>query len=553
MKYNRIYSAIMGCAVIAMLVACDSQTDNLDLDDRAIRFDAAIRQPATRATDNAFDEGDRISVYAFNHNRGFDTSDCYARNIPHNYQAGVFSAESGASIVYPTDGSGLAFYAIYPYQTDVEDSFTFSVHSDQSSPSNYTASDLMTAKLLQTAELSPLLSFSHRMAGVQLRFNMNAQESIKSVEARNVQTSVAVNLNAHTFLGTGQPTGSIVPVHRVEKDCYQLVLPQQIIAEGTDFIVITTSAGKEYTWKVPRNLELLSGCRHAYRLDVAHDGIITLNAAIDPWEEESTNPPVVTEDYRIKTMVMTDVEAEETYQDTTRLYYDDQNRLVRAVTTVTDDPGIDELTISYSERSVTMISKEESYNDNYKSEVTYQLDENGYVVQCTSLSYQGDQLYAKIVSNITYQDGYISGVTYGADCEPAVSANGARMTWENGKLAKVTIDLNNGETEEITFTYPSILPGKLLYNDICYYFSDVADDYVGELGLISTLYYGKGLEPPYDTMQRNSYRDEALSHTVKWTRTYEVNEHGYVSKILDSYDGKHNLTIEFEYEEIPNP
>lgn len=163
MRRTLFYSLAAGGFALASFLACTQAEMEADAvmpcPADAVSFGAAIGGAATRATDIAFEEGDRASIYAFNHDQGFGGK-AYAENVAHRFTQGSFMPETpeGAAapeaIVYPADGSSLAFHAIYPYREKVDGSFFFSVGADQSTEAAYKASDLLTAYVAPTTTLT---------------------------------------------------------------------------------------------------------------------------------------------------------------------------------------------------------------------------------------------------------------------------------------------------------------------------------------------------------------------------------------------------------------
>lgn len=287
---------MMGYACFLAFVSCSQTEEGMQLrNENGIRFSARIASPATRVTEQAFEPGDNISVFAFTDNQGF-LADAYAANVKYSYSDGAFRPAAEEGIAYPTNG-GLAFWAIYPYCEQAASTFNFEVAEDQSTAAAYGTSDLMTASTSLTTEQNPALSFYHRLACVKFKYSFKeAEEKVTSITVNNVQKNVSIDLSNNTYEGAGEMIPGLLP-YRNDDGSYKILLPPQTIATGTPFMVVRTTAGKEYTWKVPRDLQLASGCRYTYNLKVSAGGEIVFSSSINPWNQKeelaSIIPPYI--------------------------------------------------------------------------------------------------------------------------------------------------------------------------------------------------------------------------------------------------------------------
>ena len=105
---------ITGCACFMAFISCSQTEEGVLLrNENGVYFSAQIASPATRATEQAFEAGDNISVFAFTNDQDFST-DAYAANVKYSYSDGAFRPVADAGIDYPANG-GLSFWSIYPY------------------------------------------------------------------------------------------------------------------------------------------------------------------------------------------------------------------------------------------------------------------------------------------------------------------------------------------------------------------------------------------------------------------------------------------------------
>lgn len=274
--------------LLALLASCSQSDDGTShTADRQISF-TGIVHPSTRATESAFEDEDEISVFAFKEGAGGFTSDSYATNVRYQYMDGKFQAV-GQGIIYPQEQS-LAFWAIYPYCESAAPAFTFDVQEDQRKVLNYSHSDLMTASTNNTTSTTPSLAFNHRLSCVTV--NLTFEDTNSKAAQLNftyVQKSASVNMTEATFRGIGEAVSTIRATPN-GAGRFKVILPPQTIAQGTEFVEVTTEAvtepAKTYRWKVPKDLVWVSGSRYTYNLNVSKVGEITFTSEINPWEED---------------------------------------------------------------------------------------------------------------------------------------------------------------------------------------------------------------------------------------------------------------------------
>ena len=160
---------------LAFFVACGEKESGSSIEpaaDSPVSFRAYINQP-TRATETAFEKGDAISVFAVNPTSpiiSLAPSGNYADNVEYVYNGTGFTASANAIKIGEKNTTGLAYYAMYPYQRDASDYYKFSVCLNQTKYAEYTASDLCTAYAGPTTDANVMLEFNHRMSCIVVKF-----------------------------------------------------------------------------------------------------------------------------------------------------------------------------------------------------------------------------------------------------------------------------------------------------------------------------------------------------------------------------------------------
>ena len=528
---------ITGCACFMAFISCSQTEEGVLLrNENGVYFSAQIASPATRATEQAFEAGDNISVFAFTNDQDFST-DAYAANVKYSYSDGAFSPVADAGIDYPANG-GLAFWAIYPYCEQAASTFNFEVTEDQSTTATYGASDLMTASTSLTTEQNPVLSFYHRLACVKFKCSFEeAEEKVASITVNNVQRNVSINLTNNTYEGTGEATSGILP-HRNEDGSYKILLPPQTIATGTSFMVVRTAADKEYTWKVPHDLLLASGCRYTYNLKVSAGGEITFSSSINPWgqEEEAIKK-------RVKQYTCEDFEGDMIEGSAYNYKYNEQGYPID-ISGYDDATGIDSSKIYYSDHKITIENKAKYYfhdiDGSLKSE--YRIDESVYTLddkeKITKITiFNNGVLDSESV--LSYTNEYLTEIIRS---KKNGSIYRSSIEWTDGKMTKILAENEQGKEIRL-MTYSSINKYKTPIS-ICGYLISYhcCIGYCAFLAMQKN-YLGLGMEylPIKDDWTTWTWEVDADDYVTKITEITETTEDGAI---------RWGTTYTFTYENI---
>lgn len=292
---------LMIYAFAAMLASCGGSENDPDPtpppapgpepEAKAIRFSSSIN-PMSKATDNGFESGDFVGIYAFKDGNGFSDNG-YAKNVKYTYDGSFFTSTTG--ITYPSETEGLSFYAIYPYTTSAGSQFTFDVNADQSVGKNYTQSDLMIASTTVTTQEIPSLKFDHRLANIIINLEFDKVPPGSIDLSFTAKRSVSANLITSSFVANG--SNSVIKAAPNGTNSFKVILPPQSISEGTEFVEFIIN-GEVWSWTLNRDLVFKSGMQYSYNLTAESDTkTITFTGSINPWGEdnsiESVVPPAI--------------------------------------------------------------------------------------------------------------------------------------------------------------------------------------------------------------------------------------------------------------------
>ena len=297
MKHLRYLLLFIGLAIFAS--CSDSDVDGLVGDGNKATFSGFIGEFQTRVTNNAWDAGDAIGIFAIIPDQPLTEAGIFdgKNNVQYVADAkGKFSPVA-APINFPENGN-LDFIAYYPYKNS---STNFVYNIDISKQTNPAAIDLLysnNAKGKSGANPFVNLGFKHMLS--RLVFNVTLEDGLSFGNGFNVSIKDIV-VDGDFSLANGEVTlGStrkqIAPVVTIAADnksasATSIVVPGQSLGDVT---IVFSLGGKDYEWK-PYAQNLLSTTKYTYALKLVIDesGIpiveeLQVGATIEDWVEGNT-------------------------------------------------------------------------------------------------------------------------------------------------------------------------------------------------------------------------------------------------------------------------
>ena len=284
---------------LALLVACLScGHDDPDVpptppepDKPAAQIPINVSATITRATEEAFESGDRIGLFVVNRNADGSAATLkplgnHLDNMPFTYT----TAWNAEKTVYWKDAQTHAdFYMYYPYTQTVASvsAMPFSVSADQSSLDAYKSSDLIVGSTLDVAPTASPVNIAARylMSQVEIVVKAGAGYSESSLAAadvsvtlNNLATSATVDLATST-VSADRTARSLTPYK--DGTVYRaFVVPQT--ATGNNLITITVD-GTDYN--ISKTVTFVGGKRHTLTATLSREGG-GLNVSIGAWESD---------------------------------------------------------------------------------------------------------------------------------------------------------------------------------------------------------------------------------------------------------------------------
>ncbi len=264
----------------------------------------------TRATDTAFETGDRVGLFLL-------LPDAYLEADPNTKKAHL----DNAALAVQADGSlkvdqdlnadGLMndedrllwhaderyaadLVAYYPYNSEWEYSYrigevmTFCVQADQTSWANYTASDLMAAHLQSApTEEQLILPFRHLLSKVVITVENQLGEAIENLWFADVYGEVKYDLREPQQVETSGLKGMIrayAETTRAEESFRLILAPS---ANLRPRLIVTTASQKQYTFDLAQAVTFSSGKQYTARITLDSASSSTeFTPEIGDWNED---------------------------------------------------------------------------------------------------------------------------------------------------------------------------------------------------------------------------------------------------------------------------
>lgn len=254
--------------------------------------------PQTRATDDAFEEGDKIGLYVSNYNNGVPstlmTTGNHVDNAMFVYEDSKWLPEN--NIYWKDKNTAADFYAYYPYSASVNISaHPFFVQADQSTEDAFWASDFLWGKATNVTPTpsSVAIQTNHSLSSILVDIKPGSgftaaswAAAEKSVKICEVKTAATINLSTGVATATGNG-GEIIPLYAAETGTtisYKAMMIPQVVADNSRLVVVTVD-GTEYVYR--KGYTFTPNTQHKFIVTVNKSGS-SVDVTIGEWEIDST-------------------------------------------------------------------------------------------------------------------------------------------------------------------------------------------------------------------------------------------------------------------------
>lgn len=247
----------------------------------------------TRATDTAYESGDKVGIYVVNYNGSTAGTLQSSGNHVDNMRFSYTTKWTPDTEIYWKDQTTKAdFYCYYPYGSPADISaYAFTTKGDQSKLADYKASEFLWGKatgMNPTANAVPITtnrSMSNMLIYVVAGKGFTAETlaaANKSVKISSVKTSATVDLRTGVATATGS-AAEVIPYN--EGEYYRALIVPQTVADGSNLITVTVD-GVDYT--LAKGFTFKANTQHKFTVTVnkSSGGV---DIGIGDWEIDDTD------------------------------------------------------------------------------------------------------------------------------------------------------------------------------------------------------------------------------------------------------------------------
>ena len=272
-------------AAVAAMVSCSDNVENIPTTPETDKLPINISTTHTRATDSAFEAGDKVGIFVVNEPNTLATSGNHVDNMGFTYS----SKWTPDTPIYWLDQTTKAdFYCYYPYAEAANTAaHTFATKANQSQLADYKASEFLWGKTTGVAptEEAVNITTNHTFSNALVVLKPGdgvTEESLaaatKSVKICGVKTNATIDLATGVATANGNAT-EVTPY--LENGQYRALIVPQTTAEGA--LIVVTVDGVDYT--LSRSMTFKANKQHKFTvtLNKVSNGV---NVGIGGWETD---------------------------------------------------------------------------------------------------------------------------------------------------------------------------------------------------------------------------------------------------------------------------
>ena len=259
---------ILYFAIVVLAISCQKQDINNESGEMSIQF---IHPSAvTRATETAFESGDKIGLYVVETPAPLQVSGNYVNNLQATFNDSQWTGDSG--LRWPSTESVCDIYAYYPFmEVSKITAAPFSVQEDQSE--GFGACDFLWGKAASAAYTTDAIpvQFNHKLSKITLKL-VKSESYVGDLPSDAVFYVHSTVPDATVDLTTGSVTkdpygtARTITCRKVDDETYEaVVIPQRLssrtplfemVANGVSYLVegsFNFKPGINYTFNVTLN------------------------------------------------------------------------------------------------------------------------------------------------------------------------------------------------------------------------------------------------------------------------------------------------------------
>lgn len=264
-----------------VLAGCTAiQEENYSREGLEIQFTASVGTFQVKATDTAFELGDKIGLFA--------DSPVSANNVRMTWD-GTYLVPENKLFWIPGSERKVYFRAYYPYNPDFNwSSNEFFVNADQSTHALFTASDFMVASSANSMDDGVVnLNFYHYFSKVIIHIENNVPDmKIADVYLGNIRGRVSGGPDGYNTIGNPGAIKTCKAATPAGETVWAAIVPAQYTEPQ---LMITTADGKQYTYEASRyGIDFMSGCCINAHVTIGVDDIVTdFTSDVTEWTDNN--------------------------------------------------------------------------------------------------------------------------------------------------------------------------------------------------------------------------------------------------------------------------
>ena len=271
-------------ALATALVSCDNITIEAPQPEEQ-KIPISISTTLTRATDSAFEAGDKVGIFVVNEPNALAVSGNHVDNMGFTYST---KWTPDAPIYWLDQTTKADFYCYYPYAEGVNTAaYAFATKADQSTLANYKASEFLWGKVEavtpteEAVDVTVNHSFSNALVILKPGDGFTEEKlaaAEKSVKICGVKPGATIDLATGVATATGNKT-NVTPY--LENGQYRALIVPQTTEEGA--LIVVTVDGVDYT--LTRSMTFKANKQHKFTvtLNKVSNGV---NVGIGGWETD---------------------------------------------------------------------------------------------------------------------------------------------------------------------------------------------------------------------------------------------------------------------------
>ena len=287
---------ILAAAALSFAACSNNESDNqVQNPDNVIRLNASvgdITRAATNIQSQAFDEDALINIEVTPSATNTTISKVYKAGAAVGNVNSLTPNGSETPFTWPATGT-VAIKAFYPYvdgKQVTSETASFSVETDQSTPANYKASDLMysnniTAQAKQAGAVG--LTFNHALTKIIVSLTAGTGVESSDIAGCTVKVKAKKSANISSGQWTSATDDAAVDITMGTGANNAAIIVPQVYAANANFITVTTAGDHSKTFQLTAGKTFYAGKVYTYNLTVNMSEITLESTTITNWDPQT--------------------------------------------------------------------------------------------------------------------------------------------------------------------------------------------------------------------------------------------------------------------------